>query len=380
MLAVMGIWSWFGLEHRSETPPEQPAPGSGVRPPSREQTSFTVDSAVSLSTVYRAISILATGASQLTLDVWRGEELLEKPGVVRKPDINSSLSGFLEMNVTSLSSTGNCFWKLTRNARNEVTNIEVLDYWKCSLDADKKILSVGDEKLTKDKYHHLQLLRMPGSTKGLGPIQACRAELVGVHTMRDYASDWFTSGDVPSGILKSDQLLTPAQAEQYKQGWQARAAHEVAVLGSGLDYHPILLSPKDAQFIENQQFSTTAVARLFGIPAHLLLASVEGGSMTYQNIAQADLSFIRWTLMKYLREIEEAFSTLLPGMQTARFNLDALLRPDTKSRYEAHQIGLSGGFLTVNDVRRLEGLPPLAGGDVLATPAPAIEAPPKETA
>lgn len=119
------------------------------------------------------------------------------------------------------------------------------------------------------------------------------------------------------------------------------------------------ISPKDAQFLETQQFTTTALARLFGIPAHLMLAVVEGSSMTYQNLAQADLSFTRWTLATYYREVEEAFTSLLPRGQVARFNLDSIIRPDINTRYTAHQTALDAGFLTVDEVRSLEGYAPL---------------------
>ena len=60
----------------------------------------------------------------------------------------------------------------------------------------------------------------------------------------------------------------------------------------------------------------------------------------------------------------------MPKPQRVRFNTDALLRSDLKTRYEAHAIALSNGFLTVDEVRQLEDMPPM-GGDV----APAVEVP-----
>ena len=87
-----------------------------------------------------------------------------------------------------------------------------------------------------------------------------------------------------------------------------------------------------------------------------MLASVEGGSQTYSNLQQEDLSFVRWTLMTYLREIETALTWLLPPGQKAKFNLDAILRPDTLTRYQAHKIGLEAGFLNVDEVRAIENL------------------------
>lgn len=377
----MGILNWLGFEQRSETPPEQPAPGTSVLPPSRT-ADFTVDSAMSLSSVYRAVFILGTAASQLTLDVWRGGDPVEpKPPLIRKPDVDNTLSGFLEATVVSMAVSGDAYWLLDRNARNEVVNARVLDPWACFEDTDKQELSYKDKTYSKDRYHHLRLMRVPGKSKGLGPIQAARAELRGAADLRDFSAGWFTSGDVPTGLLKTDQFLSPEQAREYREQWLAREAHSVAVMGNGLDYSPILLNPEDAQFIQVQQFSVTGIARLFGIPAHLLLAAVEGSSMTYTNVAQADLSFVRWTLMKYLREIEESFSVLLPGIQTARFNLDSLLRPDTKTRYEAHEIALRAKFLTPNEVRAMEGLAPITGGDKVtqAAPPPAPAQPPAPT-
>ena len=337
---------------------------------------------MTLSSVYRAIQILGTAAMQLSLDAWRGSELLDpKPALIRRPDVDSTLSGFLEASVTSMAISGDAYWRLFRNARGEVTNIQVLNPWECVEDPDNKVLHWRGKDLKSTEFYHLRLMRVPGRTNGLGPIQACRQELAGVRDLRDYASGWFTSGDVPSGVLKTDQVLSEQQAKEYKATWLARDGHSVTVLGNGVAYEPVLLNPEDAQFIQSQQFSVTRVASLFGIPAHLLLAAVEGSSMTYTNVSQADLTFVRWTLMRYLREIEEAFSSILPGLQTARFNLDALLRPDTKTRYESHEIALRAKFLTPNEVRALEGLAPITGGDKVtqsAPPAPAQPAAPTQ--
>src|SRR5699024_7486663 len=121
-------------------------------------------------------------------------------------------------------------------------------------------------------------------------------------------------------------------------------------------YSPILLNPADAQFLENQQFTVTQIARLFGIPASLMLAVVEGGSQSYANVEQDWIAYIRFSLMSYLREIEEAFTKLLPNGQTARFNIETLLRADTKTRYEAHEIAIRAGFMKPEEVREIEGL------------------------
>lgn len=355
-------------ENRSAPPTD--AQGAGVIPPSRSTSVFSVSESLGLPAVYRSISILAIGASQLTLDAWKGSQPVETPALLRQPDVDSTLPYFLEETTTSLASRGNAYWLLTRNDRNMVTNITVLDPTSCQPGHDKNgrpVLGYNGKTLPADRFRHLKLLRIPGAVEGLGPLQAARNTLIGARDLRDYASAWFTTGDVPTGVLKTDAELSPDEAAAMKAAWHNRESHEIAILGRGLAYEPTLISPSDAMFIEAAKLSVTDIARLFGIPAHLLLASIEGSSMTYTNMESADIAFLRWTLLSYLREIETALSSALPRGTEARFNTDGILRPDTASRYEAHKSAIESGWMTPNEVRDIEGLPPLAA------PAPATE-------
>ncbi len=131
-----------------------------------------------------------------------------------------------------------------------------------------------------------------------------------------------------------------------------------AVMGAGLDYRTLSLKPSEAQWLESQSFGVAGVARLFGLPAKALLVAIDGTSDTYSNVEQEDQATLRTTLMRYLIEQELALTRMLPRTQRARFNVNALLRTDTKTRYEAHEIGLRSGFLTVPEVRAIENLDP----------------------
>ncbi|MGC5584146.1 phage portal protein [Ornithinimicrobium sp. W1665] len=347
-------------EIRSETTPE------GVMPPARsDRLPITQAQALTLIPVYRAFSLISSAVSQLSLDLWRGEETIPSPTWVRRPDVKVPRSAWLEMTTTSLAANGNAFWRVERSSPAEAPSaLLVLDPNEVHINDDGTFSHRG-RTLASWQVQHLALLRVPGRLRGLGPIQAAAQDLTGAADLRDYASEWFNAGTVPNGVLKSDQHITAEQAAAVKTQWLTSVnGAEPAVLGNGLDYRPLLISPKDAQFLESRQFTVTDIARLFGIPSHLMLSVVEGGSMTYLNGQAADLSFLRWTLMAYLREIEEAVTALLPRGQTARFNVDAILRPSTQERYDAHKVALEAGFLTVDEVRRIEGLDPLG-------PAPA---------
>lgn len=371
----MGFWSsLLGLpviegaerlpdpEQRSEAPAEPPSTPEGITPPARSAIrTVTQDQAMSLIPVYRAVQIISSAVSQLTLDLWRGDVPVAAPTWVRQPDVKMPRSAWLEMTANSLALSGNAFWRIVRNSPAESPSaLVVMDPYEVHIHDDGTFSHRGT-KLQRWQVQHLALLRVPGRMRGLGPIQAAAQDIRGAIDVRDYASEWFDSGTVPNGKLTTEQHINQEQARELKDGWlESVNGREPVVLGNGLDYAPFLLSPKDAQFLESRQFNTTDIARLFGIPAHLMHVVVEGGSMTYMSGQAADLTFSRWTLMRYTREIEEAVSALLPRGQTARFNMDAILRPATKERYEAHQVALEAGFLTVDEVRQIEGLPPLS--------------------
>lgn len=320
--------------------------------------------------VYRAVQILSSGIGSLTIDTWRSGEAFTPPLWIRQPDAKLTPSEFLEQTATSLALQGNAFWRVVRDTPTAPINALIV------LDPNEVVVHKDGTYGWRDKtfrnweVQHLRLLSIPGRELGLGPIQAAQSSLGGAIDLRNYAAEWFTSGAVPNGILSTDQKLNAETAKRYQEQWDEKAGRGTAVMGDGFKYDPILLTPEQALWIEAQQFSKTDIATLFGIPPHLMLAAVEGGTQTYANIGQADLNFMRHTLTAYSRKIEEAFTALLPRTSVARFNLDAILRPDTATRYAAHATALSAGFLTVNEVRALEGLPPVAGGDVLTKSAP----------
>lgn len=382
---------WLGLTREDTSSGSGPLPG--VVPPARIGGAGRVSptQAMSIIAVYRAVQVLCTSSSQLTLDaVRRGIRLDSAPLLLTKPETGRrTASATFEYLVSSLALRGNAYLRLYRlnpgEATSTVTHVEVLDPAGVIIRDDtvtgRRTYAVVDDlgrhyELQDADVLHMSMMRITGNPYGLGPIQAAQVELGGIIDTRDYAGEWFNVSGIPSGHLTTDQPLNKPQADEYREMWDSTPAGRTRVLGAGLRYDRTSISPKDAQFLETRQYDTTAIARLFGIPSSLMLAAVEGTSQTYANVEQEWIAFARFTLMAYLREIEEAFSTLLPRGQVARFNTDALLRTDTKTRYEAWEIALRAGIVTPEYVARQEGIPPEAVPAAKpATPAPAPEAP-----
>lgn len=345
----------LGLLVRDDTTPGEEFAGD-VRPPARGIDADRV--ALTLDAVYRAVLVLQTSGSQLTLDAWRGPTPLpERPVILARPDVFGTLPAFLGETISSLACRGNAYWRHRLNSTGDVTGVHVLDPLTVTPLGEGRYAVAGKETR---HVSHLQLLRRPGQLEGLGPIQACAETVRGAVDLRRWADKWLDEGTVPTGVLTSDQQLDANTAKRYKTQFKesVKPKDGVVVLGSGLAYSPLALKPAEMQFLESQAANVTSMARMFGIPARLMLAEVPSGSETYTNLEAETLSYVRFTLMWYLNEIETAFTELLPRGQVAKFNVDGLLRADTKTRYEAHKIGLDAGFLDLAEVRRIEGLTP----------------------
>ena len=320
-----------------------------------------------LDSVYRALAILEGSISQLTLD--RYSRTLGRPrgsatGMIQRilPH-GQTLPGFLGEITQSLAQTGNAWLRVPRDGASGP--VRVLDPTRCSarIDVATGVKTITYDSLTVSDVRQLQLTHVPGEPLGQGPIQAWADGLRGAIDAHQYAAQWTKRGGRPTGILTTDQTLSADMAKEWKTAANKTMTPEggVAVLGSGLTYKQCYLTPAELQLLDVRKVNVISVARIFGIPARLMLTSGDGDSKTYANMEQESILFVRHTLMPYMREIEAALSELLPD--DVRFNVDGFLRPDTTTRYAAHKIAIEAGFLTIDEVRAIEGLNPLPKED-----------------
>lgn len=383
MSFVTSALAWLGL---ADAPAPQGSTSTTPAVPPRRSMVLTSGAALSLTAFYRAIQIHATAMCQLSFVVERGGLTLpDTPALIARPDLEETRSAFLEYTTVSLYIDGNAYWLKTRagagaSTPGAVVNLTALDPREVGVfehfDARTRVTEVRynyrGKEYTKRDIEHLKYLRVPGMLKGLGPVQAARLTFEGALEVHEYGARWLRDAQQPDGVLTTEQELGPGDAEKYKNVWYgrnadggdkddaSRRAHErLRVLGKGLKYEPLVLKPEDVQFLETQKFNTLEIARLTGAPASLLLTAVEGGSQTYQNVEQEWIGYVRFTLMKVIREVEEAFTSLLPRGQKARGVVETLLRSDTKTRYESHGMALDGGWMTDDEVRAIEGKAPL---------------------
>lgn len=166
---------------------------------------------------------------------------------------------------------------------------------------------------------------------------------------------------------------------QFLDQWvESRRERSTGFVPAGISLNTIpRMSPEEIQLVGAREFGIIEIARLAGIDPKWL--GINTANRTYQNVQDERRHFIDFTCGPYIHAIEERLSLgdITPVTQRVRFNLDSFLRADTLSRYQAHQMGILGGFLTPNEARAYEDLAPLPGGDSLrepsASPGPATD-------
>jgi HK97 family phage portal protein len=220
----------------------------------------------------------------------------------------------------------------------------------------------------------VQGFTLAGADQALSPVDQFRRFFqMGVDS-EEFGARWFAEGAFPSAVLYTDKTLTTKQAEDSIAYWDAknRGKRKTSLLSGGMKWEKTSANAVDSQFLETQKFVVDNSARIWGIPGPMIGGS-EGSGLTYNTVEGAALRFHTFTLRPTMVRLERLMSALLlPRGQWCQFVPDALFRAQLLDRYQAHKIALDAGFKTPNEVRDLEDLPPLTGGDslrpVLTTP------------
>lgn len=353
----------------------------------------TPTTALQLAAVWRCISLVAELLSSMPVDTYRGAgpakaEVQNPPAIVLRPSQRVTRREWVYQYVTSMMLRGNAYGVALAHDPSTAlpTVVEWVDPSSVSVVCPSSLALpeyyIDGRRVDRDNIVHLRNVLLPGCIEGLSPIEY-HAETIGLGiAARKFGSQWFGQGAHPSAILSTDQKLVPEQAEEMKKSFLAsiRKRREPAVLGAGIKYTQIQVSANESQFLATQQMSAVEIALVFGVPPEMINASLPGStnSKTYSNREQMWQDFVSTCLAHYAGRLEDAWSGMTPRGQRVQFNLDALLRGDTLSRYQAHAIGISSQFITPNEARELEDRKPIEGGDELVKPAAPAPAPAPE--
>jgi len=213
-----------------------------------------------------------------------------------------------------------------------------------------------------------------GGDYGLSPLAFGRQTFSSAIAAEETAGKMFANGMQVSGVLTSDQVLKPEQRKQLGETLQQFAgsdrAGKVAVLEAGLKYQQLSINPQDAQMLETRRFSVEQICRWFGVPPVMIGHAAAGVTTWGSGVEQIILQFTKTSLRPLLRRIEAAIrrDLMTPEDRTkikVEFNMEGLLRGDSKTRAEFLSQMVDHGLYTPNEGRAYENKEPLAGGDDL---------------
>ncbi|MBK8399934.1 MAG: phage portal protein, partial [Propionivibrio sp.] len=146
------------------------------------------------------------------------------------------------------------------------------------------------------------------------------------------------------------------------------SAHGTIVLDSGAKFHQLTIPPVDAQFLESRAFQVSEVARIFGVPPHMLM-DTEKSTSWGTGIEQQSIGWVVYTLRPWLTRLEQRITKLVrPSKLYVKFRVEGLLRGDSAQRAAFYRAMWSLGALSTNEIRALEDMDPVEGGDVRYRP------------
>lgn len=304
----------------------------------------------------------------------------------RKPNRWQTPAQFKRMMEAHLLLRGNAYAVMTRGVGNRVIALTPLhpDRVKKHQLPDMSLAFEFQRKdgskivIPQDDMFHLTGLSLDG-VNGLSVLSYARESIGLSLAMEQHGSTVFAQGANVSGAfsLPEGRQLTEEQAaslraqlDEYRQGG-ARDGR-VIVLEDGLKYTQMALTAEDAQWLGGREFSRTDVCMFFGVPPHLIGVTA-GNTQLGSSIETMSQSFVTYSLEDSFTSWEEAIGLQCldwvsnPALY-ARFNRNALVRGDIKTRWEAYVKAMQWGVKSPNDVLASEDENPRPGGDIYYDP------------
>jgi len=348
------------------------ASGGDVELATQSGTKVDSETAFRVAAIFSAISLISDTISTLPVAgyVRRGANrflMVPEPDWVRKPDVDTTREAFYSSIIVSLLLDGNAFVRVfTKNG--QVVNLSVLNPLQVQIKREtfgqvRFIVQGENRPLTPDEVIFIPDVVRPGQLRGVSRTDALKENWGLAMALESYAARFFGQGATTQGIIEVPEDLTFEQAKNLSDSFDLRhkgfkRAHKTGVLTNGAKYKETSVPNDQAQFLDSRRMAVEDVARAFNVPPHLLGLP---GTTSYASVEQNNLAWVTHCLRPIIQKIETALSPLLALMPNGqdsflRFNIDGLLRADFNSRMSAYSIGLQAGFLTINDVRRLEDL------------------------
>lgn len=345
-------------------------------------TTITPASALTISAAFRATYLVANTIAMFPIDIIergldgkrRPVEYLVDRCLWKKPNRDQTKFDFVGVIAGHMLLNGNIFVYVQAEA--EGFSLWAIDPERVEvarIKGGQKAYRIDRQRVYFDFAAGGNIIHIPGwgtnGLVGISPVKNMMTALGLARATEAYAAYYFANGTTLSGVLSTDQKLTSAEAKVMKDAWDEshqglRNAHEVAVLSSGLKWVSAGSNPQDSQMADVRNFQVAEVARIFGVPEHLI-GSHDKNSSWGQGLEINNRAFLQFTILPHLTRIEQAFDdnfldvinddTRAP--RKLKFNTGALMRGTSSERAAFYKSMFEMGVYTVNMILAFEDLP-----------------------
>jgi HK97 family phage portal protein len=358
---------------------------TGLFGTSKTGVQVSEDNALTFSAVYAAVRIISETIASIPLNVYQadGETRVKALGhpvqdlLAKAPNSVSSTFTFREAMASNLVLHGNAYAKIEMNAAGRPTALIPLNPMKVEVKVvDGEKVYVFDKKHTYLDYEMLHFVGLSfNGLTGKSPLSMAREAVAIGLAAQEYGARFYSNGANAGGVITAPGRLNTEVVKRLRESWNRAQSgnsnsHSTAILEEGMKYEKIGLDPEAAQFLQSRKFQVNEIARIFRIPPSYL-ADLDNSS-TKANVEQQAIQFVRDCITPYVRRMEVELNRKLfredePNLY-AYFTMEGLMRGDQKARYEAYATARQWGWLSVNDIRDLENLNPVEGGDIYLQP------------
>lgn len=352
----------------------------------------TPERSLQISAVYACISLISDAISQLPVHIYRarGDERTVLGGHPVLPVIAERANPWMTADelwrqvVAWMLLRGNAFVYVERNGAG--MPVALWPIFPTSVVPKRNRRGQLSYQVTLNDFEYVpgltpnQLQTVPASRMlhfrafalglwGLSPVGLARTKIGVNFAAEEYGAGFFRRGANPGGAITTPDKLTDEQYERLRAQWMERhggfaKSHTPAIFEGGVTWQNIGLAPDDAQFLETMKYTAATIAgHIYRVPPHMI-GDTERSTSWGTGIVEQSIGFVRYTLMAWITRLENIARTLLVGNDLyVKFNTAGLERADTKGRYDAYAVGRQNGWLSTNDIRAYEDLPPVDGGD-----------------
>ena len=335
--------------------------------------------------VFSCITLIASDIAKMPLllkrknstGIWQNVSGMTR-SVMTKPNTLQTRNQFFENWMNSKLTTGNTYVFKERDSKGSVTALHVLDPHRVTpliTDAGEVFYQMGTDNVTgitqsvtvpAREIIHDRFNCLYHPLIGLPPVYACALSASQGTAIMKNATRLFINGGKPGGIIEIPGKISQEDALELKQTWEASYGGENAgktgLLTEGAKYNTVSVSPVDSQLVEQLRLTAEIICSVFHVPLYKVGL---GEVPSYNNVEALDQQYYSQCLQSHIEGIEVllAEGLDLPVTEKIEFDLDALMRMDTPTRFRAHNEAIKGGWLAPNEARRKENLAPVEGGD-----------------